>query len=73
MVLSMFLRLVFGQFFIFSARHQVDAWTLALQKTRQYGVILWVLRVLGRGSGSGLKITVRGYFSSEFSLVVAPY
>ena len=34
MVLSMFCRLVLANFFIFSARHQLDTWTLAPQKTR---------------------------------------
>ena len=57
----------FGQFFIFSARHQFDTWTLAPQKTGgmdSVGV---------ESSRSGLKIRVRGYFSSELSVVVAPY
>ena len=34
MVLSMFFRLVLANFFIFSARHQLDTWTLAPQKAR---------------------------------------
>ena len=34
MVLSMFFRLVLANFFIFSARHRLDTWTLAPQKVR---------------------------------------
>ena len=41
----------FGQSFIFFARHQLDTWTLAPPPPEDtwYGVILWVLRVLGQG------------------------
>ena len=60
----------FGQFFIFflTARHQLDTWTLAPQKT-----VVWRDAVGVESSRSGLKIRVRGYFSSELSLVVTPY
>ena len=58
----------FGQFFIFSARNPHDTQTLALQKTRG-----WRHSVGVQSSESGLKMRLRGYFSSEFSLAVAPY
>ena len=35
--------------------------------------VTWRDSVGVESSGSGLKIRVRGYFASEFSLVVAPY
>ena len=55
----------FGQFFIFflTARHQLDTWTLAPQKT-----VVWRDAVGVESSRSGLKIRVRGYFSSEWLL-----
>ena len=58
----------FGQFFIFSARHQLDTWTLAPQKTRGMRETVGV-----ESSGSGLEIRVCRYFSSELSLVVVPH
>ena len=61
------LRLVLANFFIFSARHQLDTWTLAPQKAR-----VWRDSVGVESSGSGLKIIVRGYFASEF-FSVTPY
>ena len=35
--------------------------------------VVWHDSVGVESSGSGLKIRVRGYFSSELSLAVAPY
>ena len=40
---------MFLRFVIFSARHQLDAWTLAPPEDTWYGVNPWVLRVLGQG------------------------
>ena len=63
----MFLRLVLANILYFSARHQLDTWTLAPRKH-----VVWRDSVGVESSGSGLKIIVRGYFTSEFS-VVTPY
>ena len=68
MVLSMFLGF-FGPFFVFSLRDiNLTLRLLPPQKT-----VVWRDSVGVESSGSGLKIRVRGYFSSELSLVVAPY
>ena len=45
--------------------------TLGLLPLRRH--VVWRDSVGVESSGSGLKIRVRGYFSSELSLVVAPY
>ena len=58
----------FGKFFIFPARHQLDTWTLAPQKTCGMRETVGV-----ESSGSGLEIRVRRYFSSELSPVVVPH
>ena len=68
MVLSMFLRLVLANS-LFSLR-DINL-TLGLLPSRRH--VLWRDSVGVESSGSGLKIRVRGYFLSEFSLVVAPY
>ena len=68
MVLSMYFRFVLANIFIFSARHQLDTWTLALRRH-----VVWRDSVGIESSGSGHKIRVRGYFSLELSLVVTPY
>ena len=39
------LEVSFGQFVIFSARHQLDTWTLALPEDMWYGVILWLVSI----------------------------
>ena len=59
MVLSMFYRLVLANF-LFSLRDINLTLGLLPPEDTWYGLILWVLRVLG-------------YFSPEFSLVVTPY
>ena len=41
--------------------------------TNKRGHVVWRDSVGVESSGSGLKIRVGGYFSSELSLVVAPY
>ena len=58
----------FGQFLTFS--RDIDL-TLGLLLPRRH--VVWRDSVGVESSGSGLKIRVRGYFSSELSLVVAPY
>ena len=68
MVPSMFFRLVFVNS-LFSLR-DINL-TLGLLPPR--GHVVWRDSVGVKSSGSGLKIRVRGYFSSELSLVVAPY
>ena len=68
MVFSMFLRLVLANS-LFSLR-DINL-TLGLLPSRRH--VLWRDSVGVESSGSGLKIRVRGYFLSEFSLVVAPY
>ena len=68
MVLSMFLRLVLANS-LFSLR-DINL-TLGLLPPRRH--VVWRDSVGVESSRSGLKIRVRGYFSSEFSLVVAPY
>ena len=68
MVLSMFLRLVLANS-LFSLR-DINL-TLGLLPPRRH--VVWRDSVGVESSGSGLKIRVRGYFSSELSLVVAPY
>ena len=68
MVLSMFFRLVFVNS-LFSLR-DINL-TLGLLPPRRH--VVWRDSVGVKSSGSGLKIRVRGYFSSELSLVVAPY
>ena len=60
----------FGQFFIFFSLRDSNL-TLGLLPPRRH--VLWRDSVGVESSRSGLKIRVRGYFSSEFSLVVAPY
>ena len=46
----MFLQLVLANsLFFFPARQQFDTWTLAPPEDTCYGVIPWVLRVLGQG------------------------
>ena len=67
MVPSMFFRLVFVNS-LFSLR-DINL-TLGLLPPR--GHVVWRDSVGVKSSGSGLKIRVRGYFSSELSLVVAP-
>ena len=59
----------FGQFFIFSLRY-INV-TLGLLPPR--GHVVWRDSVGVGSSRSGLKIRVRGYFSSELYRVVAPY
>ena len=64
-------------------RNDVDARQFLIFSLRDINLTLGVLprrrHVVWRGSvgvgsaGSGLKIRVRGYFSSELSLVVSPY
>ena len=61
----------FGQFFIFFPSETGSNLTLGLLPPRRH--VLWRDSVGVESSRSGLKIRVRGYFSSEFSLVVAPY
>ena len=68
MVLSMFLRLVLANS-LFSLRN-INL-TLGLLPPRRQ--VVWRDSVGVESSGSGLSIRVRRYFSSEFSLVVAPY
>ena len=68
MVLSMFLRLVLANS-LFSLPN-INL-TLGLLPPRRQ--VVWRDSVGVESSGSGLKIRVRGYFSSELSLVVAPY
>ena len=68
MVFSMFLRLVLANS-LFSLR-DINL-TLGLLPSRR--PVLCRDSVGVESSGSGLKIRVRGYFLSEFSLVVAPY
>ena len=68
MVLSMFFRLVLTNY-LFSLR-DINL-TLGLLPPRRH--VVWRDSVGVKSSVSGLKIRVRGYFSSELSLVVAPY
>ena len=68
MVLSMFLRFVLANS-LFSLR-DINL-TLELLPPRRHEV--WRDSEGVESSGSGLNISVRGYFSSELSLVVAPY
>ena len=68
MVLSMFFRLVLTNS-LFSLR-DINL-TLGLLPPRRH--VVWRDSVGVKSSVSGLKIRVRGYFSSELSLVVAPY
>ena len=68
MVLSMFFRLVLDNS-LFSLR-DINL-TLGLLPPRRH--VVWRDSVGVKSSGSELKIRVCGYFSSEFSLVVAPY
>ena len=68
MVLSMFYRLVLANS-LFSLR-DINL-TLGLLPPRRH--VVWRDSVGVESSGSGLKIRVRGYFSSELSLVVSPY
>ena len=68
MVLSMLLGW-FWPIFLFSLR-DINL-TLGLLPPRRHAI--WRDSVGVESSGSGLKIRVRGYFASEFSLVVAPY
>ena len=67
MVLSMFFRLVLVNS-LFSL--QDINLTLGLLPPRRH--VVWRDSVGVKSSGSELKIRVRGYFSSELSLVVAP-
>ena len=70
MVLSMFERLVLANP-LFSLRDINFALGLLPPYPREdawYGVILWMLRVLGQGLNQSARL-----FSSELSLVVAPY
>ena len=69
MVLSMFLRLVLVNTLFFSLR-DINL-TLGLLPPRRH--VVWRDSVGVVISRSGLKIRVRGYFSSEFSLVVVPF
>ena len=69
MILSMFLQLVLANSLFFPLR-DINL-TLGLLPPRRH--VLWRDSVGVESSRSGLKIRVRGYFSSEFSLVVAPY
>ena len=68
MVLSMFFRLVLANS-LFSLR-DINL-TLGLLPSRRH--MVWCDSVGVESSGSGLKIRVHRYFSSELSLVVAPY
>ena len=68
MVLSMFLRLVLANSLFYLRDINL---TLALLPSRR--PVLWRDSVGVESFGSGLKIRVRGYFLSEFSLIVAPY
>ena len=68
MVLSMFFRLLLANS-SFSLR--VINLTVGLLPPRRH--VVWRDSVGVKSSVSGLKIRVRGYFSSELSLVVAPY
>ena len=68
MVLSMFLRLVLANS-LFSLR-DINL-TLGLLPPRRH--VVWRDSVGVESSGSGVKIRVRGYFSAELCLVVAPY
>ena len=70
MVLSMFLRLVLANS-LFSLR-DINL-TLGLLPSRRHVVWHDSVGLESASSGSGLQIRVRGYFLSEFSLVVAPY
>ena len=63
-----FSRLVVANF-LFSLR-DINL-TLGLLPPRRH--VVWRDSVGVKSSVSGLKIRVRGYFSSELSLVVAPY
>ena len=64
----MFLRLVLANS-LFSLR-DINL-TLGLLPPRRH--VVWRDSVGVESSGSGLEIRVRGYFSSQLSLVVAPY
>ena len=68
MVLSMFFSLVLANS-LFSLR-DINL-TFGLLPPRRH--VVWRDSVGVKSSGSGLKIRVRGYFSSELSLVVTPY
>ena len=70
MVLSMFLRLVLANS-LFSLRDINLTLGLSLLPSRRH--VVWRDSVGVESSGSGVKIRVRGYFSSELCLVVAPY
>ena len=62
----------FGQFFFFSARHQFDTWTLAPPEDRWYGVVLWVLRVLGQGLNQSAQIFFVRAFSGCCAILTSP-
>ena len=72
MVLSMFLRLVFGQSFIFCARHQFDTWTLAPLKTRGMAWFCGLLRVLGYGLHQSARIFLVRVFSGCYAILTSP-
>ena len=65
----------FGQSFIFSARHQLDTWTLTPPSPQPpwytcYGVILWVLRVLGLSQCA--RIFFIRFYSGCYAILTSP-
>ena len=66
--LSMFLRLVLANSLFLPREIHM---TLRLLPSRRH--VVWRDSVGVQSSDSGLKMRLRGYFSSEFSLAVAPY
>ena len=58
--------------FIFSARHQLDTWTACPPEDTRYGVILWVLRVLGQGLNKSARIFFIRAFSGCYAILTSP-
>ena len=69
MVLSMF-----WQSFIFSARHQLDTWTLAPPPAKDtLSYYMWVLlRVLGQGLNQSARIFFIRFYSGCYAILTSP-
>ena len=73
MILSS-LEVGFGQSFIFSARHQLDTWTLAPPPAKDtLSYYMWVLlRVLGQGLNQSARIFFIRFYSGCYAILTSP-